>query len=115
MRLLRGLGGAVLWILASVLGLVGVLLCVTVILLPVGLPLMKLAGQLFARSLQLMLPRALAHPVNEAVKAVEKKDRKITKAADKENRRIRAAASEKSSDTAKSTRKFARKMRKRVS
>jgi hypothetical protein len=115
MRLLRGLGGAVLWILASLLGLVGVLLCVTVILLPVGVPLMKLAGQLFTRSLQLMLPRALAHPVNEVAKAVEKKDRKITKAADKENRRIRAAASHKASDTAKSARKFTRKMRKRVS
>ena len=115
MRLLRGLGGAVLWILASLLGLVGVLLCVTVILLPVGLPLVRLAGQLFTRSLRLMLPRALAHPVNEVAKAVEKKDRKITKAADKENRRIRAAASDTASDTAKNARKFARKMRKRVS
>ena len=38
MRLLRGLLGALLWILASVLGLVGVLLCVTIILLPVGIP-----------------------------------------------------------------------------
>ncbi len=36
MRLLRGLPGAVLWILAAVLGLVGVLLCVTIILLPLG-------------------------------------------------------------------------------
>ena len=115
MRLLRGLGGAGLWILASLLGLVGVLLCITVILLPVGLPLVKLAGQLFARSLQLMLPRALAHPVNEAAKAFEKKDRKITKAADRENRKVRAAASDAASDTAKNARKFARRMRKRVS
>ena len=115
MRLLRGLGGAVLWILAALLGLVGVLLCVTVILLPVGLPLVKLAGRLFAQSLQLMLPRALAHPVSEIAKAAEKKDRKITKAAEKENRKLRAAASDTTNDTAKSARKFARKMRKRVS
>jgi hypothetical protein len=105
----------VLWILASLLGLVGILLCVTVILLPVGLPLVKFAGQLFSRSLQLMLPRALAHPVNEISKAVEKKDRKLTKAADKQNRKVRAAASDAASDTAKNTRKFARKVRKRVS
>src|SRR5690242_2718516 len=104
MRLLRGLGGAVLWILASLLGLVGILLCITVILLPVGLPLVKLAGQLFARSMQLMLPRALAHPVNEVTKAVEK-----------EGRKARAAAKDTASDTAKSARKFLRKMRKRVS
>ena len=125
MRLLRGLGGAVLWILAALLGLVGVVLCVTVILLPLGLPLVKLAGQLFARSLQLMLPRALAHPVNELskeaekkdrkfTKAVEKKDRKFTKAVEKKDRKVRAAASDTASDTAKSARKFARKMRKRV-
>ena len=47
MRLLWGLLGALLWILASVLGLVGVLLCVTIILLPVGIPIVKIAGSLF--------------------------------------------------------------------
>jgi hypothetical protein len=40
MRLLRGLIGAVLWILAALLGLVGLVLCVTVILLPVGIPVL---------------------------------------------------------------------------
>lgn len=115
MRLLRGVGGAVLWILAALLGLVGLLLCVTVILFPVGLPLLKLAGQLFARSLQLMLPRALTHPVNELAKATEKQDRKFTKAVEKKDRKVTAAASHRASDTAKSARKFTRKVRKRVS
>lgn len=91
MRLLRGLPGAVLWILAAVLGLVGALLCVTVILLPVGIPLVKLAGRLFSRSVQLMLPRGLAHPVDE-----------LTKAADRDARTVRSAAS----DAAKKGRKF---------
>lgn len=42
MRLLRGLPGAVLWILAAVLGLVGALPRVTVILLPLGISLVSL-------------------------------------------------------------------------
>src|SRR6202008_4547650 len=77
MRLLRGLLGALLWILAAVLGLVGVLLCVTVILLPVGIPVVKLAGSLFARSLRLMLPPALAHPVDTLTATAEKKGHKV--------------------------------------
>jgi hypothetical protein len=95
MRLLRGLPVAVLWILAAVLGLVGVLLCVTIILLPLGIPLVKLAGRLFCRSVQLMLPRELAHPVKE-----------LTKAADKEARTVRSAASDTLGGAAKKGRKF---------
>jgi hypothetical protein len=72
MRLFRGLLGALLWILASVLGLVGVLLCVTVILLPVGIPLLGVARRLITSAVQLMLPRSLAHPVNEVTKTVKK-------------------------------------------
>ena len=72
MQILRGLLGALLWVLAAVLGLVAVILCVTVILLPIGLPLLNLARQLFTSSVQLMLPRAVAHPV----KTVERNTRK---------------------------------------
>ncbi|OBA86500.1 hypothetical protein A5662_27080 [Mycobacteriaceae bacterium 1482268.1] len=103
MRLSRALGGAVLWILASVLGLVGVVLCITVILLPVGIPLLKIAGRLFSTSIQLMLPRAVAHPVNELGKAAKKK-----------NRKIKATASDTVDDTTKRVRKAARKMRKQI-
>jgi hypothetical protein len=66
MRVLRGLAGALLWIVASLLGLVAVILCVTLILLPVGLPLLNLARKLFGTATRLMLPRGLAHPVDEA-------------------------------------------------
>ncbi len=65
MRLIRGLAGALLWIVASLLGLVAVLLCVTVVLLPLGLPLLNLARKLFGKATRLLLPRAVAHPVEE--------------------------------------------------
>lgn len=63
MRLLRGLGGLLLWILAAVLGLVAVILCATVILLPLGIPLLGYARRLLALSMKLLLPRAVSHPV----------------------------------------------------
>ena len=66
MRILRGLGGTVLWLLACVVGLVAVILCVTVLLLPVGIPLLRVARRMFATAGRLMLPRALAHPVKSA-------------------------------------------------
>jgi hypothetical protein len=73
MRILRGLLGALLWILAGLLGLVALLLCVTIILLPLGIPLLRLARSLFASSVRLMLPRAVAHPVKES----RRKGRKV--------------------------------------
>ena len=72
MRMLRALVGSLLWILSGVLGLVGVILCVTVILLPLGLPLLAQARRMFTTSVRLMLPPAVAHPV----KTMDKKSRK---------------------------------------
>jgi hypothetical protein len=66
MRLLRALAGAVLWILAALVGLLGALLCVTVIGLPLGIPLIMAARRLFGAAVRLMLPRHVAHPVQEA-------------------------------------------------
>lgn len=65
MRLLRGLLDAVLGILTALLGtvlgilagllwLVGLVLCVTIILIPLGLPVMGLARRLFTLAGQLM-------------------------------------------------------------
>ena len=62
MRTLRGLLGALLWILGTVLGLVALVLCVTVILLPLGIPLFKLARRLVDKAILLMLPRPVANP-----------------------------------------------------
>ena len=66
MRILRGLGGTVLWLLACVVGLVALILCVTVLLLPVGIPLLRVARRMFGRAARLMLPKGLAHPVESA-------------------------------------------------
>lgn len=112
MRLLRGLPGAVLWILAAVLGLVGVLLCVTIILLPLGIPLVKLAGHLFSRSVRLMLPRELAHPVKELTKSADKDARTVRSAASgaaSEGHKFGKAASDTVSSAAQKGRKAARK------
>jgi hypothetical protein len=101
MRLLRGLLGALLWILAAVLGLVGIVLCVTVVLLPLGVPVLWVAGRLLTRAVQLMLPRSVAHPVDEVTKTVKKKSRKAG-----------SIASDTAGGAAKKARKFARNQRK---
>src|SRR3954467_5133341 len=73
MRILRGLLGTLLWILAGVLGLVALLLCVTIILLPLGIPLLRVAKTLFGKAGRLMMPRSVAHPVEET----KRKGRKL--------------------------------------
>jgi hypothetical protein len=60
MRLLRGLAGVLLWIVALLLALVAVVLCVTVLLIPLGLPLLGYARRLFTFSVRLMFPRTTA-------------------------------------------------------
>ena len=65
MRMLRALLGSLLWILACVVGLVGAVLCVTLILLPLGIPLLLLARKLFAYSMTFFLPRVVRHPAKE--------------------------------------------------
>jgi hypothetical protein len=87
MRLLRGLGGALLWILSALLALVAVILCVTVILLPVGIPLLGYARRMFTTSLKLILPRAVSHPIETADEAVAKRGRKARKSAAKTTKR----------------------------
>jgi hypothetical protein len=103
MRLLRGLLGALLWILAAVLGLVGLVLCVTIILLPLGIPIVRLAGRLFTHSLRLMLPRSVAHPIDE-----------LTRTSKKKGRKIRSVSIDAVADTSKKARKAVRKQRKLV-
>ena len=66
MRLLRGVAGALLWVVAAVVGLVGALLSVTVIGLPLGIPLLLGARRMFTAAVRLMLPSHVAHPVKEA-------------------------------------------------
>jgi hypothetical protein len=76
MGLLRGLAGTLLWVVSALVGLVAVILCATVILLPVGLPLLGYAGRLFALSVKLILPRAVSQPVDAADRSLRKRGRK---------------------------------------
>jgi hypothetical protein len=89
MRLLRGLGGALLWVVASVVALLAVVLCVTIILLPVGIPLFMLAKKMFGRAVGLMLPRTLTHPVDEGGKKASKRRKDASKKAGKASKRGR--------------------------
>lgn len=102
MRIMRGMAGALLWIVAAVLGLVAVVLCITIILLPAGLPLLGVSRRLFGTAVRLMLPREVAHPVKQGRKRL--------------GRQIDDASSQmKKSKPGKAATKAGRKVRKRVS
>jgi hypothetical protein len=78
-------------------------LCVTVVLLPLGIPAVGFAGRLITHAVKLMLPRSLAHPVDELTKTTKKKAG-----------RIRSASSGAVADTTKKARKVVRKQRKLI-
>ena len=108
MRVLRMLAGSLLWILSGVVGLVGLLLCVTVILLPLGIPLLALARRLFRSAMAMFLPRAVRHPVQELGKSA-KSDAKdaagSVSAPDLPSRKARKRTKKKAKKKAKRTRK----------
>lgn len=95
MRLLRGLAGALLWILAGVLALVSLLLCVTILLLPLGIPLFRLSKALFGKSVRLMLPAGVAHPVKETRKKGQKAKPEVPEAVGKAGKKLRKATGKK--------------------
>jgi hypothetical protein len=68
-RLIRGLLAVLTWVLALVLSLVAVLLCATLILLPLGIPLLRYARKLFGAGVRLTTSRKVTHPVEELRKA----------------------------------------------
>jgi hypothetical protein len=80
-RLLRLTAAGLLWVLACLLGLVGSLLCVTVILIPVGVLVISLARRLFRLSGRLALPRTVRHPVSELGKSGLKAGKKVRRSA----------------------------------
>lgn len=104
MRLLRGLAGALLWILAAVLGLLGIVLSITIILAPIGIPLFLLSRRLFGRAVRLMLPASVAHPAKELGKSGRKSLR----------RGRRGMPDLDVGDAKKRTRKFVKRQRKRL-
>jgi hypothetical protein len=121
MRWLRAIPGAVAWILAAVTGLLGALLCVTVIGLPLGIPLLLVARRTFKVAVQLMLPPHLAHPVKETKTSTRKTGEKVMKSsgetgktlARKSSKAAKSAADAVSEPSA-STRKAKKKAKKRA-
>lgn len=113
MRILRALAGSLLWILAGVLGLVGVLLCATIILLPVGIPVLMLARKLFPFAMTMMLPRKVRHPVDELGKSARrgaKKAKGSVSKPDVDTKRLKKSARK----TRKKDKSFLKHQRKRV-
>ena len=97
MFLLRGLAASVLWIVAGVLGLVGILLSVTLILLPVGIPVLMLAKKVFSYSMVVLMPGKVRHPIQHAEKSAKEgvmgagKKKKMKKTMKKQRRKARRA------------------------
>ncbi len=70
MKLLRGVAASLLWVVAGVVGLLGGLLSVTVLLLPVGIPLLMLAKKLFGYSVAVLVPGKVRHPASSVPDSV---------------------------------------------
>ena len=79
MWLLRGLGASLLWIVAGLVGLVGIVLSATLILLPVGIPLVMLAKKIFGYSMVLLVPGKVRHPVASAEDSVRSGTKRLFK------------------------------------
>src|SRR3954468_22241116 len=57
MRVMKRLLALGVWVVATLLTLVSVILCVTLVLLPLGLPLMGAALRMYGYGVRLMLPQ----------------------------------------------------------
>lgn len=73
MKPLRLALGGLVWLVAGLLGAVGLLLSVTIILLPLGIPVLMLSRRLFSLAGVIVLPRRVRHPVKEARKQTREK------------------------------------------
>ena len=124
MRLVRAIAGALLWILAAVVGLLGALLCVTVIGLPLGIPLLMGARRMFGAAVRFMLPSHVAHPVKEGKRSSRKEGKKVTKESGKAGKTVSgkagkaagkvASVTPDASDLAKKSRKTRKKAGKKA-
>ena len=114
MRLLRALAGSLLWILSGLLGLVGVLLCVTVVLLPLGIPALGLARRLFRYSMVFFLPRTVRHPVQELGKSARRSTKDAASAVSVPDLPSRKARKKVTKKARKKVGKAARRTRRKV-
>lgn len=113
MRILGVLLGSLLWIVAGVVGLLGVVLSVTIILLPIGIPLLMLARRLFQMATMMVLPRKVRHPVDEMKKKTPDAV-KSGRAGRKARKKVTKKVTKKPGKTADRARKTAKKQRKKL-
>jgi hypothetical protein len=106
MKALRVLGGSLLWILAGVTGLLGGLLTITLVLAPLGIPLLLVARKLLRYSMRFFVPHGLRHPAKAAGSSARKAIPDVSTPDLKLERRARKAK--------KKVKRRRRKMRRRL-
>jgi hypothetical protein len=106
-RALRWTAASLLGLLGGILGLVGALLCVTLILLPLGIPVLFLSRKLFKTAGQLVVPREVRHPVQEVRGRSSDSAKSAKKSAKKKGRKGRKLAAATMGSAAESVRKNA--------
>ncbi|MDH2413745.1 hypothetical protein [Nocardioides sp. CER19] len=92
MKALRWLGASLLGLVGALLGLVGALLCVTIILAPLGIPILFLARRLFRTAGALVIPRHVRHPVEAISEAASDTAGDVGKTARKRGKSARKKA-----------------------
>jgi hypothetical protein len=107
-KALRWTAASVVWLLGGLLGLVGALLCVTLLLAPLGIPLLFLARRLLKTAGQLVVPRAVRHPIDTLEQKtadtgddVRKRGKDVGKRGKKVGRKTRKKLRKSSRSTAK--------------
>jgi hypothetical protein len=121
MKALRWLGASLLGLVGGLLALVGAILCVTIILAPLGIPILFLARRLFRTAGQLVVPRKVRHPIEALTDATSdnasdlgKSARKRGKAAREQGEAATGAAAKRTKKAKKASRKTAKKAKKKV-
>ncbi|GAB7005557.1 hypothetical protein JCM18899A_30300 [Nocardioides sp. AN3] len=89
MKALRWLGASLLSLVGGLLGLVGALLCVTIILAPLGIPILFLARRLFRTAGDLVIPRKVRHPLEALSDAASDSTSDVTKTVGKKGKAAR--------------------------
>ncbi|MET9023032.1 hypothetical protein ABZV93_23915 [Actinopolymorpha sp. NPDC004070] len=114
MRVTRGFGAAGVFLLATVLMIVSLVCCVTVVLLPLGIPLALFAVRLYGKGAKMLLPRPqeVQRGLGRLWRRKAKKVRKDTRSEIKGARKRFGRARDNAGDELKGATKSARKVRK---
>ncbi len=113
MRVTRGFGAAGVFLLATVLMIVSLVCCVTVVLLPLGIPLALFAMRLYGKGTKMLLPRPqeVQRGLGKLWRRKTKKVRKDTAGEVKGARKKFRKARDNAGDELKGARKSFRKAR----